>query len=154
MASIPRRIGSCLASISLRICYVFSAIFATIAPQSGRDQASTVVLGLRRSLADRWATNPRQSRAIFASIAARSRPDRGSIAPRSRLDRVTIAEFFHASSGPSDEDRSLMKIRRAKAFHVASTEAVRSGSRDLHLVKMGRSRRVHVAKGGTSDHFT
>ena len=89
-----------------------------------------------------------------APIPRHLRLNRGSIAPRSRLDRATIAEFFHASSGPSDEDRSLMKIRRAKAFHVPSTEAVRSRSRDLHLVKIGRSRRVHVAKGETCDHFT
>ena len=88
-------------------------------------------------------------------IARRSMGDQSAPIPRHlRLDRGSIAEFFHASSGPSDEDRSLMKIRRAKAFHVASTEVVRSRSRDLHLVKIGRSRRVHVAKGETCDHFT
>ena len=76
---------------------------------------------------------------------------------RSSSDRVAIGSrswFFVVLRLPSDEALIVMKIRRARAFHAASLEAVRSRSHDLHLVKIGRSRRVHVAKGGTCDHFT
>ena len=68
-----------------------ATISATIAPRSGFDRASIVVLGHRRSLADRWETNPRQNLL-----------DRGSIAPQSRLDHAAIVKFFHAVPPPSD----------------------------------------------------
>ena len=57
----------------------------------GRGRASIVVLGSRRSTLDQEEVFP-------LHMAC----DCGSIAPRSRLDRATIAEFFHASSEPSD----------------------------------------------------
>ena len=64
---------------------------ATIAPRSGRDRATIVVLNLRRSHADRLELTPQ-----------RETCDCGSIAPRSRLDRAAVAEFFHESSRQSD----------------------------------------------------
>ena len=67
----------------LQFRFTCPTIFATIAPRLGRDQESIMLLQLRRSLADQWKTIPLQSRAIFSSIAARSRRDCGSIAPRS-----------------------------------------------------------------------
>ena len=62
---------------------IFATIFATIAPRSGRDRASIVVLVLRRSPADRLETNPQRSHDRISSIAPRSRLDHGSIGLRS-----------------------------------------------------------------------
>ena len=127
----------------LQFSFEMAMSFATIEPRSRRDRATIVVLVSRRSPSDR-----------LEKISLRQLPDYGSIAPRSRLDRAAIVEFFHASSGPSDEDRYLMKIRRAKAFHAASMEAVRSRSRDLPLMTIRRSSHRHLASGKPSDRFT
>ena len=67
-----------------------ATISATIAPRSGFDRTSIVVLGHRRSLADRWETNPRQNLLDRGSIAPRSRLDRAAIAARSRRDRGVL----------------------------------------------------------------
>ena len=123
-----------------QICFNFPSKWPRISPRSGRDRATIVVLVIRRSPSDR-----------LEKVSLRQLPDYGSIAPRSRLDRAAIAEFFHASSGPSDEDRYLMKIRRAREFHAASMEAVRSRSRDLQLMMIGRFSRRHVVIGEPSD---
>ena len=103
------------------------------------------------------------------SIASQSRRDHGLIGPRSwgsstirrsrqisdYRDEDPALTSLHAASGkPSDEALIVMKIRRAREFHAASPETVRSRSRDLQLMKIGRSRRVHVAKGKPCDHFT
>ena len=71
----------------------FHAFSSTIEPRSGHDRASIVVLGRRRSTLDQVEVFPLHKTC-----------DRGSISPRSRLDRARIAEFFHASSEPSDVD--------------------------------------------------
>ena len=107
----------------LMFSFNFASDFLRFSPRSCHDRAtirsrSGVNCGVRAS-----------------PIACRSMGDKSAPIPRHlRLDRGSIAEFFHASAGPSDEDRSLMKIQRAKAFHVASTQAVRSQSRDLPLM--------------------
>ena len=102
--------------------------------------------------------------------------DCGSIAPQSRLDRAAIVGSstirrsrpisdyrdedpaltrLHVASGkPSDEALIVMKIRRAREFHAASQETVRSRSRDLPLMTIRRSSRRHVASGKPSDRFT
>ena len=113
----------------LQFSFEMATNFATIGARSRRDRATIVVLVSRRSSADR-----------LEKISLRQLPDYGS-----------IAEFFHASSGLSDEDRYLMKIRRAREFHAASMEAVRSRSRDLQLMMIGRFSRRHVAIAYPSD---
>ena len=69
---------------------IYAVIFATIAPRSGRDRASIVVLMLRRSPSDRLETNPRRSHDRISSIAARSRLDRAAIAARPGCDRGVL----------------------------------------------------------------
>ena len=56
---------------------MFATIFATIAPRSGRDRASIVVLVVCRSPFVRPATIPRQNLLDRAAIAVRSGRDRG-----------------------------------------------------------------------------
>ena len=115
----------------------------TIGSRSGVDRGVRASSIACRSMGDKSTLIPRQDLL-----------DRGSIAPRSRLDHAAIVEFFHEIPPPSDEALIVMKIRRARKFHAASLEAVRSRSRDLQLMKIGRSRRVHMAKGKPYDHFT
>ena len=86
---------------------------ATIGPRS----ASIMMLELRRSLDDRRETNPRRSRAIISSIAARSRRDRGvlprsSIAVRLCSNEWTIA--INWSYAPRSRCRSAVRwiVRR------------------------------------------
>ena len=83
----------------LQFSFEMATNFATIGPRSCRDGATIVVVIIRRSPFSR-----------LEKILLRKLPDHGSIAPRSWLDRTAIVEFFHESSGPSDEDRYLMKI--------------------------------------------
>ena len=68
-----------------------ATILATIGTQSGRDQATIVVLAVRRSPSDQ-----------LTAIPPRKLSDRGSIVPRSRFDRIAIVEFFHDLSALSD----------------------------------------------------
>ena len=107
---------------------IFAPIVATIAPRSGHDRASIVVLVVRRSPSFRPATCPR-----------RNLLDRGSIAPRSRFDRAAIVEFFLELPTPSDVNPTLQRSSRrgADRDHMA----VRSESDDPAIfTKRGRSR--------------
>ena len=113
----------------LQFSFEMATNFATIGPRSRHDRATILVLVIRLSPSDRLE----------------------KISLRQLLDYGAIAEFFHASSGLSDEDRYLMKIRRAREFHAASMEAVRSRSHDLQLMMIGRFSRGHVAIGEPSD---
>ena len=67
------------ASILLPNRHDFRHDQATIAPRSGRNWATIVVLILHRSPADRWKTIPQRKSCV-----------RGSISTRSRLDRTAI----------------------------------------------------------------
>ena len=119
------------ATNQLEFCFNFATIFApiiaTIAPRSGHDRASIVVLVVRRSPSFRPATCPR-----------RNLLDRGSIGPRSRFDRAAIV-FFHELPTPSDVNPTLQRSSRrgADRDHMA----VRSESDDPAIfAKRGRSR--------------
>ena len=81
----------------------------------------------------------------------RSRLDCTAIAVRSDRDRGVLPRILRAVRY---DDRYLMKIRRARAFHAASTEAVKSRSRDLPLMTIRRSSRRHLASGKPFDHLT
>ena len=70
-----------LASILLPNSHDFCHDRATIAPRTGRDRATIVVI--RRSPSDQLETIPRRFHYEISWIAARSRRDRGSIGPRS-----------------------------------------------------------------------
>ena len=165
VASNPRRIGL----IQLQFCFtfatIFAAIFATIAPRSDRDRASIVVLVLLQSPPVRPATIPR-----------RNLLDCGSIAPRSQFDRVAIVQFFHTLPTPSDRNPTLHRSSRigillaVRSESYAPVGSMKPGRLDgldcaitwpsdgdrvvLVSTKIGRSRRVHVAKGKPCDHFT
>ena len=65
--------------------------FATIAPRSGHDRASIVILEIGRPPSD-----------PVGSIPRRKLCNHGSIAPQSRLDRTSIVEFFLDFSLPGD----------------------------------------------------
>ena len=125
---------------------VFSFNFASDLPRFRRDfRHDRATIGSRSGV-DRGVR--------ASSIACRSMGDKFALIPRQDLlDHATIVEFFHEIPPPSDEALIVMKIRRARKFHAASLEAVRSRSRDIQLMKIGRSRRVHVAKGKPCDHF-
>ena len=85
--------------------------------------------------------------------------DRGLIAPRSRFDRIAIVEFFHEVSGSSDEASSKWTIAISRS--IAPNRKVSpplDGDRlmkivrqviPMRLMKIGRCRRFHVAKGKT-----
>ena len=81
----------------------------------------------------------------------RSRLDRTAIAVRSDRDRGVLPRILRAVRY---DDCYLMKIRRARAFHATSTEAVRSRSHDLPLMTIRRSSRRHLASGKPFDHLT
>ena len=137
-------------------------------PRSTRidhDRASIVLQILRNCCSTVVESIPQQMECDCGS----SRRDRGSIGPRSwgsstirRSRRISdyrdedpaLTSLHVASGKPSDEALIVMKIQRAREFHAASLETVRSRSRDLQLMKIGRSQRVHVAKGKPCDHFT
>ena len=68
---------------------MFAPIFATIAPRSGRDRASIVVLLVRRSPSFRPAMIPRRK-------SPRSRFDRAAIAVRSGCDRGVLPRTAYA----------------------------------------------------------
>ena len=109
-------------------------IFATIAPRSGRDRASIVVLVLLQSPSVRPATIPR-----------RNLLDRGSIAPRSRFDQVAIVEFFHTLPTPLDRNPTLYRSSRIGVDRGSPGRQIGIlRSRDLH-----EERRIapHVAVG-------
>ena len=113
---------------------IFAAIFTTIAPRSGSDRASIVVLVIRRSPSVRPATIPR-----------RNLLDRGSIAPQSWFDRAAIVEFFHELPTPSDWNPTLQRSSQRGADRASHGRQIGIRcSRDLH-----DERRIalHVAVG-------
>ena len=91
---------------------IFAAISATIAPRSGRDRASIVVLTLLRSPLVRPVTIPR-----------RTLLDCSSIAPRSRFDRAAIVEFFHTLQTPLDRNPTLHRSSRIGIFLAVRSES-------------------------------
>ena len=135
----------------------------------GRDRASIVVITLLRSPSVRPATIPR-----------RTLLDCGSIAPRSRFDQAAIVEFFHTLQRPLDLNPTLhrssrigispgrqigivrsrdvavgsMKPGRLDGFDCAITWPSDGDRVVLGSTKIGRSRRVHVAKDMPCDQFT
>ena len=122
VGSIPRKIRLDLASIWAQGDPDFRCNFCPIAPRLGRDRASIMTLVLRRSLADRWETNPRRSRATISSIAARSRHNRGSIELRScssvmfhrrPMKRQKNGRLDHdEAASPFDDDPTLLASPR------------------------------------------
>ena len=154
VASIPRRIGLCLASISLQICHVFAAIFATIGSRSGVDR------GVRAS-----SITGRSMRGESPPILRHNLLARGSIAPRSwssstMFNRRTIAlsldgrsrlsdpvrrdrdvnqpfdDLMRVPRQPSDRDRLSMKISGPIAINSKP-----SVDADRELLRMPRGAR-------------
>ena len=147
-------------SISRRNRHYFShdraTIFATIAPRLGRDRGSIMLLELRRSLADRRETISLQSRAIFASIAARSRRDRGSIATRS-WSSSSIVQRRPITPQVNEWLRSRDCVVTDFDECPPSDPVDRGDDHDrnvLRLMKIQRSRVVHVAQGRPCDYVT
>ena len=148
---------------------IFAAIFTTIAPRSGRDRASIVVLVLLRSPSVRPATIPRQ-------ISSRSRLDRAAISVRSGRDRGVLPHAADAVGSESnappiftnrDSPGRQIGILRSRDVAVGSMKPGRLDGLDCAITwpsdgdrvvlvstKIGCSRCVHVAKGKPCDHFT
>ena len=127
--------------------FQIAAISATLGPRSRHNRATIGPRSWSSPFVDRLPIDWRRLPNERSAFAARSRRDRGSIGPRSSvLPRILRAVRY--------DDRYLMKIRRARAFHAASTEAVRSRSRDLPLMTIRRSSRRHLASGKPFDHLT
>ena len=95
---------------------IFATIFTTIAPRSGRDRASIVVLLVRRSPSFQPATIPRQK-------SPRSRLDRTAIAVRSGRDRGVLLRTAYAvgfesvalAIWPSDRNQTIPRSSRKEA---------------------------------------
>ena len=91
--------------------------WATILLQKSHNRATIVIWS--------WSRSSSESRLRIVEVIPRWRShDLDSVAPRSRFDRATIVDFFHESSQPSDGDRDLMKIWRARELLAASMETV------------------------------
>ena len=144
------------ASISRRNHHYFSHDRATIGPRSGLDHAARASSIACRSTGDDFAPVPRHLR-----------PDRGSIAPRSRLDRDAIATRSWRSSSivqrrlitPQVNEWLRSRDRVVPDFDEcpSSDRVDRGDDHDrnvLRLMKIQRSRVVHVAQGRPCDYVT
>ena len=146
-----------------------ASIGATIAPWSGHDRASIVILVLKRLssesvgriILDSALKEPR-SRLDRIAIVARSHRDRGSIASWSRFDRATIMDFFHESSPsfdgnltlhaslwreenraspwPSDHDRAVFTLMKIDVTRVATWRQVSFSIASLKSSNWARAR--------------
>ena len=108
---------------------IFATIFATIAPRSGRDRASIVVLLVRRSPSFRPATilrwkSPR-SRLDRAAIAVRSGRDRG-VLPRTAyaVGFESVAPAIFTKRGRSRSHGRQIEIRRFRELHEEGQIAI------------------------------
>ena len=149
VASNPRRIGLISAPISLHVCHNFRHDFrhdrATIGPRSGVNHAARASSITCRSMGDESAPIPRHLLI-----------DRGSIAPRSWSSSM-IVHRRPITPQVNEWLRSRDRVVHDFDKRPPSDRVDRGDDRDrnaLRLMKIQRSRIVHVAQGRPCDYFT
>ena len=149
MASNPRRIGLISAPISLHVCHDFRHDFchdrATIGPRSGVNHAARASSIACRSMGDDSAPIPRHLLL-----------DRGSIAPRS-WSSSTIVHRRPITPQVNEWLRSRDRVVHDFDECPPPDRVDRGDDHDrnvLRLMKIQRSRIVHVAQGRPCDYFT
>ena len=145
VASNPRRIGLISAPISLHVCHDFRHDRATIGPRSGVNHAARASSIACRSMGDESAPIPRHLLL-----------DRGSIAPRSWSSSTIV---HRRPITPQVNEWLRLRDRVVHDFdeRPPSDRVDRGDDRDrnaLRLMKIQRSRIVHVAQGRPCDYFT
>ena len=149
VASNPRRIGLISAPISLHVSHDFRHDFchdrATIRPRSGVNHAAPASSIAYRSMEDDSAPIPRHLLL-----------DRGSIAPRS-WSSSTIVHRRPITPQANERLRSRDRVVHDSEERPPSDRVNRGDDHDrnvLRLMKIQRSRFVHVAQGRPCDYFT
>ena len=145
VASNPRRIGLISAPISLHVCHDFCHDRATIGPRSGVNHNARASSIACRSMGDESAPIPRHNLL-----------DRGSIAPRS-WSSSTIVRRRPITPQVNEWLRSRDRVVHDSDQRQPSDRVDRGDDRDrnaLRLMKIQRSRIIHVAQGRPCDYFT
>ena len=133
-------------------------------PRSGHDRGPIAAwswtdraLISRRS---RCRSSRKHCLTIVELIPQRTLHDRGSIAPRSRFDRTAIVEFFHETSGLSDEASKEWTVRSRSTRCSPIAGIAKNRNRlmihirwilDQPAMMIGRYWRRHVSPGKSSD---
>ena len=145
VASNPQRIGLISAPISLHVSHDFRHDRATIRPRSGVNHAAPASSIACRSMEDDSAPIPRHLLL-----------DRGSIAPRS-WSSSTIVHRRPIKPQVNEWLRSRDRVVHDSEERPPSDRVYRGDDHDrnvLRLMKIQRSRFVHMAQGRPCDYFT